>query len=359
MNRKRTAIAVAAAGTAAGLVGLAVLATPAGAGAAPPALPAVSAQDLVASVLTAKAPAMSGSVQVEENLGLPIPVLPTGGADGVSARVYSDGAGKGRISLAGGTNETTVVADGDSVWIWNSQNRSVRRIEHGQQDAKKVPEQLADPTAAAQQLVKAMQEESTVAVDGTARIADRPAYQLLLTPKPTEKTLLREVRVAVDSETRIPLRLEVLANGQAEPALRIGFTEFNPGAQDASLFRFDVPQGASVTDVKPGQQHLDPKAARDLFTQLDAKVVGTGWDTVLIGKVPADLLNTAAGVAGGHGDRPDVSGLLRQFAKPVSGPFGSGWVVGTKVGAALITQDGRVAIGAVPEQVLIDALGAK
>jgi outer membrane lipoprotein-sorting protein len=358
MNRKRIAIAVAATGTAAGLVGLSLLATPAGAGGAPPALPSVSAQDLVASVLNAKAPAMSGSVQVQENLGLPIPVLPTGGADNVSARVYSDGAGKGRIALAGRTDETTVVADGDTVWIWNSKDRSVRKIEHGQQDAKKTPEQLADPTAAAQQLVKAMQEESTVAVDGTARVADRPVYQLLLTPKPTEKTLLREVRVAVDSETRIPLRLEVLANGQAEPALRIGFTEFNPGAQDPNLFRFDVPQGATVKEIKPGE-HLDPKTAQDLFGQLDAKVVGTGWDTVLIGKTPTDLLAAASKASGGPAGGPDVTGLLRQFAKQVNGSFGTGWVVNTKVGTALVTQDGRVALGAVPEQVLIDALGAK
>lgn len=358
MNRKRTAIAVAATGTAAGLVGLALLASPAGAGGAPPALPPIAAEDLVASVLSAKAPAMSGSVQVRENLGLPIPVLPTGGADNVSARVYSDGAGKGRIALAGRADETTVVADGETVWIWSSKDRSVRKIEHGQADAQRVPEQLADPTSAAQQLVKAMQAESTVAVDGTARVADRPVYQLLLTPKPTEKTLLREVRVAVDSETRIPLRLEVLANGAAEPALRIGFTEFNPGAQDPNLFRFDVPQGATVKEVKPGE-HLDSKATKDLFSQLDAKTVGTGWDTVLVGKVPAQLLEAAASAAGAPAGRPDVTGLLRQFAKPVDGPFGTGWVVTTKVGAALVTQDGRVAIGAVPEQVLIDALSSK
>ncbi|HEU5472086.1 MAG TPA: outer membrane lipoprotein carrier protein LolA [Actinophytocola sp.] len=356
MNRKRSAIAVAATGTAAGVVGLVVLATPAGAGEPPPALPAISAEELVASVLTTKVPAMSGAVSVEENLGLPIPVLPSGDGDGTSARVYSDGAGKGRIAMAGRATETTVVADGDTVWIWNSTDRSVRKVEHGQSTAKQVPEQLADPATAAQQLVKAMQEESTVAVDGTARVAGRPVYQLLLTPKPTEKTLLREVKVAVDAELRVPLRLEVLANGQAEPALRIGFTEFAPGAQDPALFRFDVPPGATVTEVKPGE-HVDPKAARDLFAQVNPTVVGSGWDTVLIGKVPTELLSAAAGAAGGPGQRPDMGGLVRQFAKPVTGSFGSGWVVTTKVGAALVTQDGRVAVGAVPEQVLIDALG--
>src|SRR5689334_9208477 len=99
MNRKRTAITVAAAGTATGLIGLIVLAAPAGAGEAPPALPTIGAEDLVASVLNSKVPAMSGSVSVQENLGLPIPILPTGSGSDNTARVYADGTGKARIAL--------------------------------------------------------------------------------------------------------------------------------------------------------------------------------------------------------------------------------------------------------------------
>jgi outer membrane lipoprotein-sorting protein len=349
MNTKRTALAVGATGTVAGLIGLVLVAAPAGAGEAPPALPSISAQDLVTSVLTAKVPALSGSVEVKENLGLPFPVLPGGG----SAKVYTDGTGKARISLTGRMSETTVVEDGSTVWIWDSKNKSVRKVSHDAEAAQKAPEQLADPTNAAAKLVAAMQQDSTVSVDGTARVAGRSVYQLLLTPKPTEKTLLREVRVAVDSELRVPLQLEVLANGQSEPALRIGFTEFSPGAQDPSLFQFTVPQGATVTESKPGD-HVDPKAARDLLTQLNPQVVGTGWDTVLVGKVPAELLS---GATQGRAKQSDVTGLLRQFAKEVHGSFGTGWVISTKVGTALFTQDGRLAVGAVPEQVLIDALG--
>jgi outer membrane lipoprotein-sorting protein len=360
MKTKRTALSIGVSGSVAGVVGLVLLATPAGAGGAPPALPQISAQELVQSVLTAKVPAFSGSVQVKQNLGLPLPILPTGGADGVAARVYTDGTGKARISLAQRAAETTIVADGDNLWIWDSSDKSVRKIPHGQADAQQeAPEQLADPATAAKKLVDSVQESSNVTVDGTAQVAGRPVYQLLLTPKPTEKTLLREIRVAVDSETRVPLRLEVLANGQSDAALEVGFTEFSPGAQDASLFQFTVPPGAKVTETKPGE-HIDPKAARDLLTQLDPQVVGSGWDTVLVGKVPAQLLSMATGGQAqgrGNGRTPDVTGLLRTFAKQVNGSFGTGWVVSTKVGGALITQDGRVALGAVPEQVLIDAIG--
>jgi hypothetical protein len=52
-----------------------------------------------------------------------------------------------------------------------------------------------------------------------------------------------------------------------------------------------------------------------------------------------------------------VTGLLRQFAKQVNGSFGTGFVITTKVGSAMFTLDGKAAIGAVPEQVLIDAIG--
>lgn len=360
MNVKRTALGVAATGTAAGLVGLVVMAMPASAGGPPPALPPISAEALVQSVMTTHIPAMAGTVSIKENLGLPIPLLPSGGRDGVAARIYSDGTGKARISLNKQMSETTIVEDGNTLWIWDSSDRSVRKIPHPTGVAEKTAEELADPASAAQQLISAIQEDSTVTVDGTAQVAGRSVYQLVLTPKPTEKTLLREVRVAIDSELRVPLRLEVLANGQADPALRIGFTEFNPGAQDGNLFQFSPPAGAKVTEQKPGDHKIDPKAARDLLTQINPQLVGKGWDTVIVGKVPTELLSAAVSGQSDKSDKGpkvDVTSLLRQFAKQVNGSFGTGWVVTTKVGTALFTADGRAAFGAVPEQVLIDAIG--
>ena len=71
----------------------------------------------------------------------------------------------------------------------------------------------------------------------------------MLTPLPTERTLLREVRVAVDAETRQPLQLTVLAQGSGEPALQVGFSEIAYGPQDASLFTFTPPPGTTVQDA--------------------------------------------------------------------------------------------------------------
>jgi hypothetical protein len=50
---------------------------------------------------------------------------------------------------------------------------------------------------------------------------------------------------------------------------------------------------------------------------------------------------------------PDLSTL----GTPVSGPWGSGRLISAAIGSAIVTADGRIAAGAVPEQVLNEALG--
>ncbi|HEV7652229.1 MAG TPA: outer membrane lipoprotein carrier protein LolA [Actinophytocola sp.] len=351
MNSKKTALSFAAVGTVAGVAGLVFLATPAGAGEAPPALPPISADKLVASVLSSNVPALGGAVQLENNLGLPIPGLPGAMGGGGDIRVYTDGHGRGHISLPTRGGETTVVDDGTTVWMWNSQEKSVLKMPN-EKGVHRTPleSKFADPAAAARDLVNAMQEDSTVEVDGTARVADRPVYQLVLAPKPSERTLLREIRVSVDSQTRVPLQLEVLANGQSDPALKIGFTEFDSGAQDPSLFKFTPPEGAKVTERKPDEK-LAGKSPDQLLSQLDLKTVGRGWDTVLTGTLPKDALSMP-----GEKGQDTAMQLLGSIGKEVHGAFGTGWIITTKVGTALITEDGRVALGAVPEQVVIRAL---
>ena len=80
--------AVAAGIAVAGIVGLGLLALPGGAG-AQPALPPVSPQDLVASVLKAKPGSFNGTVQMDNALGLPaLPNLPQA-ANGTSTAVPS------------------------------------------------------------------------------------------------------------------------------------------------------------------------------------------------------------------------------------------------------------------------------
>lgn len=324
---------IAAAGVAvAGAVGLGLLALPGGAGAAPE-LPPVSAQDLAASVITAKPGPFDGTVTLDNQLGLPpLPDLPQA-ADGTStARIWSGGDGKGRVQVPTATGERTLVSDGTTTWSWNSADKTVTTgTKH---DGTAEPEaDVTNPTAAATQALATLQPTSTINVDGTAEVAGRPAYELVLAPKPSERTLLREVRIAIDAEKRVPLQLTVLAQGSADPALQVGFSDLTFGPQDASLFTFTPPPGSTVKNA-PAEQPKQP--AQDTAHT----VVGDGWDRVVVANVPAG----------------ENTGQIAALGSPVSGAWGSGKLISTAVASAIVTDDGRIAAGAVPEQVLADAL---
>lgn len=352
MQPKTKAITAAVTGSALGAAGLAWLAMPATAGEAPQ-LPGITAEDLVQSVVTTKTPALAGTVAVENNLGLPVQTLPGGTSLNIDgARVLNDGSGNSRVAIEQGASERTVVHNGNTVWTYNSSSNEATKITVPPEALQKPDEyQLSDPATAATQLLAKVRESSTVTVEGTARVAGRPAYELVLTPKPTERTLLREVRVAVDAEHRVPLRLAVMTYGTADPAFQVAFSDISFTPQPAGEFQFTPPQGARVTEEQAPTDHPDRSGLANAV-----QVSGDGWDTVLTGTIPAEAL---APQQGGRGPNANPRALLAQFGKPVSGAFGSGYVITTKVGTALITDDGRFAAGAVPEQVLVEALGAK
>ncbi|GLZ35609.1 membrane protein [Lentzea sp. NBRC 105346] len=346
MNKRKVTLAAAAAGVVTGVVGLGALAMPAGAG-QPPNLPEVDAQSLVQSVLTAKPGAFGGTVEAVNSLGLPaisgIPQL----ADGThSARMWSDGEGRLRLSLPDGQSEQTIVDDGTTTWSWDSRRNEVGKLEHGQNSEPQTSK--ADPVATARELVAEIQKSSDVKVDGTARVANRAAYELVLTPKPTEKTLLREVRVAVDSEMRIPLRAAIYTNGTNAPAAQVGFSDMNVGPQDPALFKFTPAPGSKVVegDKEQAKEHVD--TVDQAFTSAKPQIFGEGWDTVIGVRVPAEALGQVPA---------EGQGLIEKFTKQVNGAWGSGKLFTTKVGNILLADDGRVVAGAVPEQVLFDTIG--
>jgi outer membrane lipoprotein-sorting protein len=371
MNKQKATMGAAAAGVLAGAVGLTLVAMPAGAGPAP-SLPKTSPEALVQSVMTAKPVAFGGTVSATNNLGIPIPgVSPTSDGD-FQGKVYSDGAKKARASFEQNGDQTTFVDDGTTAWTYNSKDRSVSKTAIPAGAAGKHEKQQAtqDPAAMAKQMITSVKQYSTVDIDGTADVAGRKAYELVLTPKPSEKTLLREIRVAVDSATRMPLRMEVFGNGQNTPAVAVGFSQLNVGQQDPALFKFTPPQGAKVTTtdarkeaMKHGAEHkgAQHKGAQQNGAGLaNGKVVGEGWDAVVTGTLPKDALSGKAKQGDSNGPRgksTDLSGMLDKVSKPVSGPFGTGRIVSTSVGNALLTSDGRYAVGFVPEQVLAAALG--
>ncbi|WP_433033833.1 LolA family protein [Actinomycetospora sp. CA-053990] len=329
-----------------GAVGVGLVVAPAGASAAP-VLPPVSPEDLVSSVMTADRQPFAGEVEVDNALGLPaVPGVPQLANGTSSVRVWSGGEGRGRVALPSSDGERTLVSDGTTRWSYDSRDRTATRAPAGEGRPDNAGPDNQDPTTAATQAIATLRQSSTVAVDGTAEVAGRAAYQLVLTPLPTERTLLREVRVAVDAETRQPLQLTVLAQGSGEPALQVGFSEIAYGPQDASLFTFTPPPGTTVQDAPAREGRPDrPEADRQ------GQRVGDGWDTVIVGRAPQGQPGQQP-----DGQRPEGAPDLSALGTPVSGPWGSGRVITTAVATVIVTDDGRIAAGAVPQQVLTEAL---
>jgi hypothetical protein len=170
--------------------------------------------------------------------------------------------------------------------------------------------------------------------------------------------------------------VSVLANGSAEPALRIGFTQVSFGPQDPALFEFTPPRGVQVRPAAAPPARggaADPagappglvNAAPSWGGQVDSAVIGVGWDTVLVRQMHptgrphcAAAAPSATGVAseGPPEQPPAVGTVLAGASRPISGPWGHGQLVSSSIGNVVITSDGRMATGAVPAQVLIEAL---
>jgi outer membrane lipoprotein-sorting protein len=342
----------------AGAVALGVAIAPSAA-AAPP-LPPVSPEDLVTSVITANPGPLNGTVTVDNELGLPaLPNVPQLGNGTQTARVWSGGDGKGRVALPSSEGERTLVSDGTTRWSYDSTDRTATKAPArpatppSRPDVPGGVDPQTDPAGAATAMIADLRKTSTVSVEGTTEVAGRSAYQLVLTPLPTERTLLREVRVSVDAEKRLPLQLSVLATGSPQPALTIGFSDITFGPQDQSLFTFTPPPGTTVKDAPARGQngqgdHGTPPAGAQA-----PRTVGDGWDRVVIAQRPAAAPNQPDQAKPDQPGQPDLSAL----GTPVSGPWGQGRLITTAVATAIVTSEGRIAAGAVPEQVLSEALG--
>jgi hypothetical protein len=155
--------------------------------------------------------------------------------------------------------------------------------------------------------------------------------------------------------------VQVFADNATKPAFEVGFTSFNPTKPAASVFRFNPPPGTKVTEGEalggPDRPRPGPKAGPDghdgplsLLAGAEPEVVGKGWTSVLVAKLPR-------GEDQEKGDA-STSSMLRMLPE-VSGSWGSGHLLRGSLFSVLVTDDGRVAVGAVPPSQLYAALTAR
>ena len=205
----------------------------------------------------------------------------------------------------------------------------------------------------------ALDETTEVTTSGVARVADRPVYELILTPRQSD-TLVDRVVIAIDAETSVPLRVQVFSTVMPEPAYEIGFTSVDFARPDASVFAFTPPPGAIVTEHSATEDMTAREGRQPKSGGSDEPtVVGTGWSQVVVGALPADEL-AAVAADGNEASSAGLDAAAMLAALPrATGAWGEGRVLTGTLVSAIVTDDGRFAIGAVAPETLGAALAAQ
>jgi outer membrane lipoprotein-sorting protein len=399
----RYVVPVAVIGVAAATIGL----VPALADSGDPDLPKVTAEQLIEKIAKSDVQQLSGTVRINTDLGLPdlgglesglmsgMSGGPGSGGDGEGStadpsakltelasgshtlRVAADGPDRQKLSLLENAAEYSLIHNGKDVWGYDSGSNEVYHsttADGTERPGKEVPgkdapgkdapgtdapgkDVPATPKDFADQALKAIDDTTSVTVGGTAQVAGRDAYRLVVEPKQDGSTV-GAITVAVDAETGTPLKFTLTPASGGAAVVDVGFTKVSFAKPDASTFDFTPPEGAKVTEAdETGQKAKAPEhgrgAERDLAEGLDGlKVIGEGWNSIA-------TFDTGSG--GGLPTAPaggDLGGFLGSFGDQVKGDFGSGTVFKTRLVNALITDDGKVYAGAVTKDALVKAADA-
>jgi outer membrane lipoprotein-sorting protein len=332
---------------------------------ASPGLPSRTPAQLLVQVADSVTPPLTGTVVETTSLGLPS--LP-GTADPTSLaslltgshtiRVWYASPRHFRLAVPGSLSETDVIADGNTAWLWESTANTVTEYTlPPHQSAPQTPPTTAPltPQQAAQRVLAAVGQTTTVSVDSNVTVAGQAAYELVLAPKDS-RSLVGQVQIAIDGRNGVPLRLQVFARGASTPAFQVGYTSIQFVTPAPAELTFSPPPGAKVS-----QKNLSRGMPSGADHQPgDVATIGSGWLTVL--DLPSSGLTAPSGGAsapgnGGSGDSAAVLNALLGSAAHVSGAWGSGRLLQTSLVSVLITDSGRMFVGAVQPSVLYAAAG--
>jgi outer membrane lipoprotein-sorting protein len=363
-------------------------------------LPERSAAQLLVDVQNARLDGLSGTVVQKSDLGLPsLPVAGgSGGPAGASGssdltslisgthtmRVWFAGPDKARMALMGTLGESDVVRNGQDVWVWASRDKTAKHYvlpaheAAGTKAADGTPARPGDvptsPQAAADKALAAITPSTEVTTSGTATVAGRSAYELVLRPKEAT-SLVAQVRVAIDGAKHVPLRVQVFAKKVSDPVFEVAFSAVDFARPDAAQFAFKPPPGTKVTEEKgltdhkavTGQKAGAAARAKALASQGVSpqaksadmpKVIGKGWGSVLVVKLPASDASTSGRPATADKTMAQLQQVITLLPK-VSGSWGSGHLMAGTAFSVLLTDDGRVVAGAVTPEGLYTALKTK
>ncbi|MGC0338671.1 LolA family protein [Streptomyces sp. SLBN-8D4] len=389
--RRRKAARYVVPATVVGIAAATIGLVPALADSGDPDLPKISAQELIEKIAASDVQQLSGTVKITTDLGLPdlgglesslgSAAGPSGSGDSSAdpttkltelasgthtLRVAADGEDRQKVSLLENAAEYSLIHNGKDVWGYDSKSNSVFHTTASESDGKKKEELPATPKDLAQDALKAADKTTSVTVEGTAQVAGRDAYRLVIKPK-DEGSTVGQITVAVDSKTGLPLKFTLTPASGGSAVVDAGFTQVSFAKPAASTFDFTPPKGAKVEegDAPEASGHAEHpgkgpskdlgKGAADEFGKNGPEglnVIGDGWDSI------ATFDTGGQGVPSGSEVGGDMGGFLDSLGDKVSGGFGKGTVFKTRLINALITDDGKVYVGAVTKDALVKAADA-
>jgi hypothetical protein len=259
-------------------------------------------------------------------------------------QVWYGGRNRQRVALLGAGEETDLFRNGRDLWQWNSADGIAlhARLKHrsdltlGEQ-----PAEALTPAALAGGALAALDADTSLTVDDDITVADRPAYDLVLTPH-DDGTKIGSVHVAIDGATKVPLGVQVYAKDSTAAAIDVSFTSIKFGTPAERNFDFVPPPTATVTELRGSVGMLGSAVER--------VVSGVGWTSVY-------ELHARTGRPGYEAISADEFNSLPE----VSGHWGKGRLVESPLLSMLVTKNGRVYAGAVSPARLyaVAAAGAK
>jgi outer membrane lipoprotein-sorting protein len=366
---------------------------------AAPLLPSRTPAQLLAALAGKKTvPPLTGTVVETTSLGLPA-LPPTGGPASLPSLLtgshtirlwYSDPAHY-RLAVPQSMSESDVIRNGSSAWLWDSSSNTVTHVTlPARAQLPPMPSTPLTPQQAAHQVLATIGPTTAVSVDRNVTVSGEAAYQLVLAPK-SSRSLVGQVRIAIDARHNVPLRVQVFAKSATSAAIQVGFSSVSFVKPAAANFAFSPPAGAKVTRKSAGSgSKASRNASRSSNITNGFTVIGQGWLAVaalaqsslpsLTGTAPpggsggsglvpfSGSRESAAPASGGPGGSGipalgggtgAIVGALLQSGKRVSGPWGSGRLLRTSLLSVLITNRGRILIGAVTPGVLYQAATQK
>jgi outer membrane lipoprotein-sorting protein len=277
--------------------------------------------------------------------------------------VWYAGPERARVALLDTLGQSDIIRNGTDLWVWDSRDNEAthRTLPEGLGHSKAPPldprELPMTPEQAAEAVLAAVDPTTEVSTDGTASVAGRDAYELVLAPR-DGASLISQVRLAVDAAVHLPLRVQVYGAGD-DPAFEVYFTRISLERPDEEEFRFNPPPGATVT-----QERLVPETGpRELLGGGDGgdprvTVIGDGWTSVLVARPAAGGADPAPDAApGARGADEDAEAGLAALVErlpEIRGSWGSGRIMSGRLFSVLITDDGRVLVGAVTAERLTE-----